>query len=170
VISLRSAAPEDASSIRQVLLRAFGGAEEADLVEALRASGDCLLELVAEDDNRVIGHILYSPLPITSGAATVNAAALAPLAVDPAWQRRGTGGALIHMSLPMLAHAGVEAVVVLGDPEYYSRYGFSPDAGANLLHPFPPGPHFMALELSPGCLEDFHGRVLYAPAFGLPSL
>ncbi|MBI5282903.1 MAG: N-acetyltransferase [Candidatus Solibacter usitatus] len=169
MISLRPAVQADSAAIHDVLIQAFNGPDEAALVDALRAAGDVLLELAAESGDRVIGHILYSPLPLVSPSRTVRAAALAPLAVHPNFQRRGAGGALIHMSLPMLAHSGVEAVVVLGEPAYYSRFGFSPEAAAHLRHPFPPGPHFMALELSPGCLDEFHGEVRYAAAFGLPA-
>ncbi|MBI5086661.1 MAG: N-acetyltransferase [Acidobacteria bacterium] len=169
MISLRPALQADHQAIRDVLLQAFNGPAEAALVEALRAAGDVLFELVAECGDRVVGHILHSPLPIVSASRTVRAAALAPLAVHPDFQRRGAGGALIHMSLPMLAHSGIEAVVVVGEPSYYCRFGFSPEAAALLLHPFPPGPHFMALELSPGCLNEFHGEVRYAAAFELSS-
>jgi putative acetyltransferase len=167
VISLRPAAPEDFPDIKALHLRAFPGPEEAGLVEALRAGGHAVLELVAESGGRVAGHILFSGLPIEGERRTIHAAALAPMAVDPAEQRNGIGGALIHMSIPMLAHAGFDAVVVLGHADYYPRFGFSAETAAGLVHPFPPGPHFMALELTPGILEGFTGRVKYAPPFGL---
>lgn len=167
MISLREAEPGDYAAARRVLTRAFGQPDEADLVEALRAEGVVILELVAESDQQVAGHILYTELPIEASDCAVRAAALAPLAVDPDFQRRGIGGALIHMSLPMLAHAGVDAVVVLGEPAYYTRFGFSPELAAGLQSPFPPGPHFMALELSPGSIDGLTGRLCYARAFGV---
>ncbi len=167
MISLRPASPEDYPEIRYILERAFDQRNEADLVEQLRAGGFDALELVAESGGCLAGHIFYSPLPIEAPSRTVRAAALAPLAVHPDFQRRGIGGALIHMSIPMLAHSGFEAIVVLGHPDYYTRFGFSPDAASSLRHPFPPGPHFMALELDPGVLENFPGQVRYPPPFGL---
>ena len=167
MISLRPADSDDYLEIRYVNERAFPTPEEANLVEALRASGAVVLELIAESGGRLVGHILFSELPIESPHLTVRAAALAPMAVHPDFQRRGIGGALIHMSIPMLAHSGWEAIVVVGHPEYYPRFGFSPEAAASLQHPFPPGPHFMALELSPGILDHFDGRVRYAPPFGI---
>ena len=166
MISLRTAEPEDSAAIRAVLLRAFETPQEADLVEALRAEGCVILELVAENDEGVTGHILYSELPIESAHRTVRGAALAPMAVHPAHQRLGIGGALIHMSLPMLAHQGVEAVVVVGHPDYYPRFGFSASLAAKLDTPFP-GPHLMAMELEPGSMEGLDARPRYARAFGL---
>ncbi|MGC4048162.1 MAG: N-acetyltransferase [Paludibaculum sp.] len=167
MIGLREAGPDDFEDIRGVLARAFERPDEADLVEALRREGVVLLELVAEAGQQVAGHILYTELPVETPTGVVRAAALAPLAVDPAHQRRGIGGALIHMSLPMLAHAGVDAVVVVGDAAYYTRFGFSPEVAATLQSPIPPGDHFMALELSPGSIEGCCGKVRYASAFGL---
>ncbi|MBN9659487.1 MAG: N-acetyltransferase [Acidobacteria bacterium] len=167
MISLREWEAEDQPATRRLLIRAFGQPDEADLVEALRAEGAVILELVAEAEQQVAGHILYSRLTIDPSEGSAQVAALAPLAVDPDFQRRGVGGALIHMSLPMLAHAGVDAVFVLGDAAYYSRFGFSSELAATLQSPFPPGDHFMAMELSPGSIEGCHGKVCYARAFDL---
>ncbi|MBI4892513.1 MAG: N-acetyltransferase [Acidobacteria bacterium] len=167
MISLRPASSEDYQEIRKLNRRAFAGAEEADLVDSLRSGGHAVLELVAEHAGRIVGHILFSELPIVCAGRTIPAAALAPMAVEPAEQRRGIGGALIHMSIPMLAHAGFDAIVVLGHADYYPRFGFSAETAAGLHHPFPPGPHFMALELTPGVLEGVGGHVKYAPPFGL---
>ena len=166
MISLRTAEPEDFPSIRAVLTAAFETPEEANLVEALRAEGCVILELIAENDDEIAGHILFSELPIESGPRTVRGAALAPIAVLPSHQRMGIGGALIHMSLAMLAHEGVEAVVVLGHADYYPRFGFSADLAAKLDTPFN-GPHLMAMELEPGSIEGLAARPRYARAFGV---
>jgi putative acetyltransferase len=166
VISLRTAGTEDYSAIRAVLLSAFETPVEAELVEALRAEGCVILELVAENDEGVAGHILYSELPIEAATRTVRGASLAPMAVHPAHQRLGIGGALIHMSLAMLAHEGVEAVVVVGHPDYYPRFGFSASLAVQLETPFP-GPHLMAMELEPGSIEGLAARPRFARAFGL---
>lgn len=167
MIGLREANSDDRASIRGLLMRAFRRPDEADLVDALRAEGVVLLELVAESGQQVAGHILFSELPLEEVAQPVRCAALAPLAVDPAFQGRGIGGALIHMSLPMLAHTGVDAVIVVGDAAYYTRFGFSPELAATLQSPIPPGEHFMALELSPGSVDGCRGRLRYPRAFDL---
>lgn len=167
MIALREATGSDNEAIRGVLERAFGQPDEARLVEALRQGGRVILELVAEENEQVVGHILYSELPLEGAGRMVRGAALAPLSVDPAFQRRGVGGALIKLSLAQLAFEGVEVLVVLGHPEYYTRFGFSAAQAAGIEHPFPPGPHFMAMELEPGVLDGFRGRAVYAPEFGV---
>jgi putative acetyltransferase len=167
VISLRPATPGDAPEIHYLLERAFARPDEAQLVDRLRAAGDAVLELVAESSSRLAGYICYSTAPVVSDTRAVNAVALAPVAVHPDCQRRGIGGALIKMSIPMLSHMGYDAIVVLGHPDYYPRFGFSAELAATLRHPFPPGPHWMALELTPGVLDGFTGEARYPAAFGL---
>lgn len=169
MVSLRPATPDDAPAIGEVVRLAFGQEDEAQLVAALRAEDAVLLELVAEDDDTLAGHILFSALPLVSPHRLVHAAALAPLSVHPAHQRRGIGGALIQMGHAMLTHQGVEAVVVLGHPDYYTRFGFSAELAANLDHPFPRGPQFMARELEPGALDGPRLSVCYPRAFGLTA-
>jgi putative acetyltransferase len=162
---IRDAAPADHAAIRQVLRHAFGQDEEADLVEALRADGDVMVELVAASDTAIQGHILYSPLAIERDGETVRAAALAPVAVLPALQGGGIGGDLIRAGNARCAALGLEAIVVLGHADYYPRFGFSAATAESLEAPFS-GPHFMALELRPDVLKA-GGRVRYAKAFGV---
>jgi putative acetyltransferase len=162
---IRDAAPSDYPAIRAVVRHAFGQADEADLVEQLRADGDVLFELVAASDVALQGHILYSPLAIERGGETVAAAALAPVSVLPAFQRTGIGTALIEAGNARCADLGLAAILVLGHPGYYPRFGFSAAQAESLEAPFS-GPAFMALELAPGALRD-GGRVRYAAAFGV---
>lgn len=158
---IRPAAPADIPAIRQVVTAAFGQAEEADLVERLRADGDARVELVAEEAGDITGHILFSRL----GIGPIEGAALAPLAVAPAQQRRGIGAALTRAGIDRCRELGIPAVIVLGHADYYPRFGFSAALAAPLEAPFS-GPSFMALELVPGALAA-GGRVRYAPAFGI---
>jgi putative acetyltransferase len=162
---IRAATPSDYPAIRALLTHAFGEAEEADLVEQLRADGDVLVELVAASDIAIQGHILYSPLKIERAGKTVRAAALAPVAVLPAFQRSGIGGELIRAGNARCADLRLSAIIVLGHAAYYPRFGFSAALAESLEAPFS-GPHFMALELKPGALKD-GGRVRYAKAFGV---
>lgn len=165
MMSIRDAGPRDHAAVRAILLQAFPQAEEADLVERLRAEGDVLAELAAAEGEALQGHILYSALAVERDGATLRCAALAPVAVLPALQGRGIGGDLIRAGNARCAALGLGAIVVLGHADYYPRFGFSAHIAESLQAPFS-GRHFMALELEPGALKA-GGRVRYAKAFGV---
>ena len=152
--------------IRQVNEEAFGGSEEADLVEGLRREGVVLYSLVAGLDRRIVGHILFSRMSIETPAALIATVALAPLAVLPAHQRQGIGGRPIRDGLEVLRELGERLVIVVGHPAYYPRFGFSTVQASRLESPFSPDA-FMALPLSPGGVDPIQGRVRYPRAFGL---
>ncbi|MEQ1489246.1 MAG: N-acetyltransferase [Terricaulis sp.] len=162
---IRDATGSDFAAIRQVVRHAFAQDDEANLVEQLRADGDALVELVAASDIAIQGHILYSPLAIVRDGETLQAAALAPVSVLPAFQKRGLGGELIRAGNAQCKELGCVGVIVLGHAEYYPRFGFSASLAESLQAPFS-GPHFMALEFEPGALTD-GGTVQYAKAFGI---
>lgn len=163
VFQVRLEGHTDVDAIRTVNREAFGGQAEVELVDALRANGDAAVSLVAETDTDVVGHILFSHLPIRAPVAEVAAVALAPMSVLPESQRRGVGSALVRTGLDRCRNAGFEAVVVLGHPAYYPRFGFSAHLAEQLQAPFS-GPAFMALELVPGALRE-GGVVRYPDAF-----
>jgi putative acetyltransferase len=158
---IRPETDADHVAIREVNRRAFGTDAEARLVDALRAGGYVQCSLVAKIDGLVIGHILFSDLPIATARGAIPAVALAPMAVLPEFQRQGIGTALVRDGLDRCRTA---AVIVVGHPEYYPRFGFSAALGAQLESPYP-GPAFMALELVPDCLAGVVGRVEYPPPF-----
>ena len=162
---IRPAEPRDFPAIRAIIRHAFGAGDEANLVEDLRAAGDVVCEFVAASDIALQGHILYSRLAIEGAGETIAAAALAPVAVLPAFQRQGLGGELIRAGNARCGELGCAAIIVLGHAEYYPRFGFSAATAESLEAPFS-GPHFMALELKPGALKA-GGRVRYAKAFGV---
>jgi putative acetyltransferase len=161
-VNIRPAEPGDRAAIHAVVAAAFRQPDEADLVDALRADGDALLELVAVEDGAVVGHILFSPLGTDNGRRL---AALAPLSVRPRRQKDGLGTALMEEGHRRLAQAGVEAVIVLGHPAYYPRVGYSAELAKTVTSPFK-GPSFMALELVEGALTE-PVTITYAKAFGL---
>src|SRR5262249_30419615 len=94
--------------------------------------------------------------------------ALAPVAVDPNYQKRGIGSALIKTGLDRCLAAGERIVIVLGHPNYYPRFGFSTDAASKIENPFNASSAWMALELSPGALQGVSGSARYAKGFALP--
>ena len=124
------------------------------------------MALVAIEKGQVLDHVLFSELSTETTAGTLRAAALAPLAVLPEHQRQGIGSALVRAGLAACRKRGVAALVILGHPDYYPRFGFSAAAARPLRAPFR-GPAFMAMELVPGCLDGVIGTVRYAEAFGL---
>lgn len=162
---IRNIIPNDFAAVRQVVRHAFEQDDEANLVEQLRADDDALAELVAASDIAIQGHILYSPLAIVRGGETLQAAALAPVSVLPAFQKQGLGGELICAGNARCKELGCVGVIVLGHAEYYPRFGFSPKIAESLQAPFS-GPHFMALEFEAGALAG-GGAVQYAKAFGV---
>jgi putative acetyltransferase len=157
---------QDRSAIRSINEAAFGGPEEADLVDKLRTEGDALLSLVAELEKQIVGHIMFSRMWIETPGGLVSAVALAPMAVLPECQRHGIGGRLIRHGLDLLRSRGEEIVIVVGHPDYYPRFGFSSEKACLLEGPFP-AEALMAMELSPGALTGIRGRVIYPAAFGL---
>jgi len=165
-VVIRPETAADIPAIWDVNRLAFGRDDEADLVDALRDGGHVRISLAAEEDGRVVGHILFGELSIETEAGTVEALALAPMAVVPSHQRRGIGSMLTREGLRTCAEAGHRIVVVLGHPEFYPRFGFSADRAARLKSPFS-GPAFMAVELVPGALEGVAGEVRYPPPFGI---
>lgn len=164
-VHMRPREAHDDRAIARLVAAAFGGDEEVTLIEALRRDGDMLLELVAEAEREIVGHIAYSKLKVQSDGRPLRAAALAPVCAAPPHQRSGIGGALIRTSLATLERKGVELVVVLGHASYYPRFGFSNAAAKHLDAPYS-GESFMALELRPGCLAGLEWKVTYAGAFG----
>jgi len=165
-VTIRSEIATDSLMIRQVNEAAFGGIEEANLVDALRVEGNVLLSLVADRNGRVVGHVLFSRMWIDTATGEIEAVALAPMAVLPAYQRQGIGRRLIPYGLDALQGHGERIVIVVGHPQYYPRFGFSTALTRSLESPFSPDA-FMALELRPSALDGVCGRVRYARAFGI---
>jgi putative acetyltransferase len=163
--------PGDEAEIRRIVLAAFGGPAEADLVEALRASDAWLpgLSLVAIEDGEVVGHALFTRAAIETAGHRLAIVALAPVAVAPARQRQGIGGALVRAGLEWARANGERIAIVLGHPGYYPRFGFEPAVPRGITCAFAQGEHesaFMALALQPGALDGVRGLAQYAPAFG----
>ncbi len=161
-MTIRPEGPEDVAAIRAINQAAFGRPDEAALVDALRQEGAVLVSLVAEVDSQPAGHILFSRMFVEATPAV----ALAPMAVLPAHQNQGLGSALVRAGLDELRRMQERIVIVLGHPDYYPRFGFSPELARRLKHPFPPNA-LMALELAPGALDNVHGRLKYAKPFGI---
>lgn len=166
MVAIRHERAEDANAIRFVLEQAFGESNEADLVERLRHRGAFTLSLVAVVENEVVGHILFSPVTIESAGSRFNAIGLGPMAVLPPYQRKGIGSQLVSNGLEQCRQAGHEIVVVVGYPEYYPRFGFTPAKPRGIRCEFDvPDDVFMVLELREGAIAGRGGIVKYQPEF-----
>jgi len=159
--------PVDQEGIREVNRLAFGRDDEASLIDALRNGGYLRMSLVADVDRLIVGHVLFSELPIVSDTATFRALALAPMAVLPEYQRQGIGSQLLRCGLETCREHGHRIVVVLGHPNFYRRCGFSSELARQLDSPFSGKESFMAMELVAGALNGVSGRVQYPPPFGV---
>ncbi|MBR0897116.1 N-acetyltransferase [Bradyrhizobium tropiciagri] len=163
-MQIRDERPEDIAAIGEITAAAFAGAPyssgtEARIVEALRHAGALTLSLVAtSDDGRIRGHIAFSPVQINGVAGRWYG--LGPVSVTPELQRRGIGGALIREGLARLAALNADGCILLGDPAYYSHFGFVSDA--TLTYGGKPSPHLQRLVLKG---DPPKGDVSYHPAF-----
>lgn len=165
---IREREPADDEAIRRLNDAAFGGPIEAKIVAELRKTRLAVIELVAVEADEIVGHILFSALKVTFGEEMMPTLALAPMAVLPGRQRRGIGSELIHHGLALARQREWWAVIVLGHPAYYPRFGFSAALATPLAAPYS-GEAFMALELVPGALSGAAGRVVYPPAFDIDA-
>jgi putative acetyltransferase len=165
MVEIRSETSEDHAAVRHVHQQAFGQSDEAKLVEWLRAASKAIIALVATNKSQVVGHILFSPVSLEPAYPHFNAVGLAPVGVLPEYQNQGIGSQLIREGLKVCRDAGYDAVVVLGDAAYYSRFGFSRAADYGLGNEYHADEHFMVIELREGVLNGVSGTVKYQPEF-----
>ena len=161
---IRAETRGDVDAVREVNRLAFGQDAEGRLVDRLRDEGYARVSLVAEVDGRIVGHILFSDLPIVTDGQVIPAVALAPMAVVLDHQRRGIGSALLRAGLEACREHDFRVAIVLGHRAFYPRFGFSSPLARQLKAPYS-GEDFMAVELEPGAMAGAVGRVAYPPPF-----
>ena len=153
---------EDSDGIRAVHLAAFPTPAEADLVKMLHEDLDSEISLVAKDGAQVVGHVMLSRMQVEGDGRGYRALGLGPVAVIPELQGRGVGSALIEEAMCVAEQRGEEIVFLLGEPDYYRRFGFSLEAAATFASAYA-GPYFMAKSF--GSPLPASGTAAYAPAF-----
>jgi len=177
-VRLRAATEYDWPAISDVMLAAFGEAEGPEIVELVAdlledPTARPLWSLVATEAERVVGHILFTATRIEPDPGNLASAILAPMAVHPDCQQRGIGRRLINDGLERLTAAGVGLVFVLGDPAFYTRFGFAPagEQGLEAPHPVPPehADAWMVQALQPGVGGQVSGRVVCADSLMDPK-
>ena len=163
-VVIRSESAGDEAEITEVTRAAFedlpySSQTEHLIVDALRGAGQLAVSLVAEEHGEIIGHIAVSPVEISDGSSDWYG--IGPVSVWPACQGRGVGSRLVREALVAVQELGAAGCVLLGEPEFYGRFGFEP-ATSLVLADVPPE-YFQYLAFT-GTVPS--GEVTYHPAFG----
>lgn len=163
MIDLRDERPSDISAIRNIERAAFDGPVESRIVDLARRAGDITWSIVAERKGILAGHILVTPMKLEPDTG-LRCIAIGPIAVLPEYQGKGFGSALMQEVITRAREDGYDAILLLGDPAYYHRFGFKT---APVRNEYGAGDAFMALQFSPGCLDRVGSRVIakYISAF-----
>jgi putative acetyltransferase len=162
-LEIREERPGDVAGIREVNRLAFGQDQEANIVDALRSNGGVTLSLVAVTDDRVIGHILYTPLSV---AGKTIGAGLGPMAVHPDHQRQGVGSRLVQAGNEKLKATGCAFIIVVGHSHYYPRFGFGPASARGITCEWDvPDDVFMVLVLDEARMRGVSGMAKYRHEF-----
>ena len=166
MIKFRQEKPGDQLSIRCVNEQGFGTSEEADLVDALREANAIIMSMVALDGEDIIAHILFTEVFVKQADTQFTALGLGPMAVLPTHQRKGIGTQLLKIALDKCRRLDYDFVVVLGHPEFYSKFGFSPAKPHGIsCEVNAPDEAFMVLELRENGLAGRSGTVHYRDEF-----
>lgn len=162
---IRPERDDDYAAVHALNVSAFESSAEARLVARLRREADSVVSLVAEVDGTVVGHIVFTPVTLARHPR-LRMMGLAPMAVAPTHQRQGIGSALVRSGLERCGESGFGAVVVLGHPDFYPRFGFRPGVSFGLACEYDaPSEAFMAMELQLNYLVGASGTVSYHAAF-----
>ena len=175
-MNIRLEQASDVEQIWAVNADAFTTDVEANLVNTLRDSGCPMVSLVAEEGDQIVGHILFTPVELSGdgsdseendlNAKGLKLMGLAPMAVAGDYQKKGVGSQLVKAGLEHCKTLGVDVVVVLGHPDYYPRFGFSPSVEYGIKVGLDvPEDVFMVQELRKGCLDGKSGTIKFHEAF-----
>jgi putative acetyltransferase len=174
-MQIREAVETDLNDVLSIERLAFGYEKEAELVRELLhdPSAKPLLSLLALKKGRAVGHILFTSAHLSDSKDAASIVILAPLAIVPDFQKQGIGGKLIEHGLALLSKSGVDLVFVLGHPEYYPRYGFTPAGQIGFEAAYPiPDEHagaWMVQALRSGVMGTVSGKVICADALNKPE-
>ena len=174
-IIIRKETIEDYNRVIELTTKAFENmpfseGNEDELVERLRKAPTFIpeLSLVAELNEQLVGHILFTPLQIKNEQKRFISLVLGPVSVLPEFQKRGIGGQLIEAGHQKAKELGFQSAILIGHPEYYPRFGYKPAStwGIKTQIPLPSDDVFMAVELTEGALTGVSGMVVFPPEFG----
>ena len=166
MIEIREEQPGDVAAIRELNKLAFGQEQEGNIIDALRSHGAASLSLVATQNGRVVGHVMYSPASV----GDVIGVGLGPMAVLPEHQRQGVGSKLVDAGNRKLKEAGCPFIIVLGHANYYPRFGFTPARPLGITCEWDvPDDAFMLAVLDQTQMQGVSGLAKYRPEFSTVS-
>ncbi len=166
-IIIRQEMASDHEKVYEINRLAFNQENESKLIERIRESNNHVpeLSLIAEIDDKIVGHIFFSKITIV-GDSTYDSLALAPMAVTPEYQRKGIGSKLVAKGLEKGKELGFNSIIVLGHKDYYPKFGFQRASKWGIKCPFEvPDEVFMAIELTEKALDGKSGIVQYPDEF-----
>ena len=167
MVTIRQEQPDDIAAVRAVNESAFDQPTEATIVDSIRAACPDSVSLVAVEGNRIVGHILFSPVFVSGGNGSVQAMGLGPMAVAPERQRQGIGSLLVQAGIDAMRKQNCPFVIVLGHPEYYPRFGFVPASRHGLFCQWEgvPDEAFMVLILDEAAIGGVSGTIRFRDEF-----
>jgi len=166
MVIIRQEKAEDISAIRNINEAAFGRKEEGEIVDKMRNRGAMLLSLVAEEEDRVVGHIMFCQADTEPELTDSKIAILGPVAVLPECQRKGIGSKLILSGLEECRRLDYDAVVLAGHADYYPRFGFRPAKARGVACEVEvPDEAWMVKELNEGALSEINCKILFPREF-----
>jgi putative acetyltransferase len=165
-MSIRVEKPTDIEKIWRINAEAFETEEEANLVNVLRNSDLSYISLIYEENHELVGHIFFTPVELVGNNSGLRVIGLAPMAVIPEMQNKGIGSLLVKAGIQQCISEGYDAIVVLGHPNYYPKFGFVPSVKYGIKSEYEvPEDVFMILELKENTLQGRQGTVKYHEAF-----
>jgi putative acetyltransferase len=167
MITIRPERPDDIAAVHAINETAFGEPTEATIVDSLRDACPDAVSLVAVEDDRILGHIFFSPVFVSGGHEGPQGMGLAPMAVLPERQRQGIGSMLVRAGIDAMRERNCPFIIVLGHPEYYPRFGFAPASHHGLSCQWDgiPDEAFMVLILDEPAMAGVSGTASYRDEF-----
>jgi putative acetyltransferase len=162
---IRAERPEDFQAIRELHTQAFRRHAESRLVDLLRARNQSLISLVAVCGDEIAGHLMFSPVTVEKSFAGFRGAGLGPVAVRREFQNNGIGSKLVQRGIEECRRADCDAIFVLGNPDFWRRFGFAQASAHRLTSQYNAAHSFLVLELKTGTIPRLNGLVRYATEF-----
>lgn len=168
MIVFATEAPAEAGAREALLDRVMGHGRMLKPSERLRSGREPArgLALVARDGDKLVGSVRLWHVKASGKPALL----LGPLAVDPATQGEGVGASLMRLAIARAGMIGHDGIILIGDPEYYERFGFTAEPTGGLLMPAPvERRRFLGLELTPKALAGTAGLIVPAGPLSVPA-